>query len=178
MLSSRVKARADVAEPLSLLCHPSQASHLPSLCCTSKASAPLISPKLPMSFHKPPSVFPCLAPSYLWVALFFIMPKGGASTWPPFLMLLLLLLSRFSRVHLFATPWTAARQAPLSMGFPRQEACGGFCHCLLQGIFLTQGRNACLLHWQAGPSPRSHQGSPEPTLLLCFSSIHTPNTIP
>ena len=35
--------------------------------------------------------------------------------------LLLLLLSSFSRVQLFATPWTAAYQAPLSMGFSRQE---------------------------------------------------------
>ena len=26
-----------------------------------------------------------------------------------------------SHVQLFATPWTAARHAPLSMGFPRQE---------------------------------------------------------
>ena len=26
-----------------------------------------------------------------------------------------------SHVLLFATPWTVARQAPLSMGFPRQE---------------------------------------------------------
>ena len=26
-----------------------------------------------------------------------------------------------SRVRLFATPWTAARQAPLSVGFSRQE---------------------------------------------------------
>ena len=26
-----------------------------------------------------------------------------------------------SRVQLFATPWTVAHQAPLSMGFPRQE---------------------------------------------------------
>ena len=34
---------------------------------------------------------------------------------------LLLLLSRFSRVRLCATPWTAAHQAPLSLGFPRQE---------------------------------------------------------
>ena len=30
-------------------------------------------------------------------------------------------LSRFSRVWLFVTPWTVARQAPLSMGFSRQE---------------------------------------------------------
>ena len=32
-----------------------------------------------------------------------------------------------SRVRLFATPWTAAHQAPPSMGFFRQEKC----HCLL-----------------------------------------------
>ena len=30
-----------------------------------------------------------------------------------------------SRVLLFATPWTAARQAPLSMGFSRQEYWSG-----------------------------------------------------
>ena len=34
-------------------------------------------------------------------------------------------LSRFSRVRLFATLWTAARQAPLSMGFSRQECWSG-----------------------------------------------------
>ena len=32
------------------------------------------------------------------------------------------------------------------------------CHLLLQGIFPTQGLNPCLLHWQAGPLPLSHQG--------------------
>ena len=30
-------------------------------------------------------------------------------------------LSHFSRVWLFMTPWTVARRAPLSMGFSRQE---------------------------------------------------------
>ena len=35
--------------------------------------------------------------------------------------MLLLLLSRFSRVRLFVTPWTAAHQAPPSVGFFRQE---------------------------------------------------------
>ena len=30
-----------------------------------------------------------------------------------------------SRVGLFATPWTVARQAPLSMGFSRQEYWSG-----------------------------------------------------
>ena len=38
---------------------------------------------------------------------------------------LLLLLSRFSRVRLCATPETAAHQAPLSLGFSRQEHWSG-----------------------------------------------------
>ena len=28
-------------------------------------------------------------------------------------------------IRLFATPWTVAHQAPLSLGFPRQEYCSG-----------------------------------------------------
>ena len=35
------------------------------------------------------------------------------------------MLSRFSCVQLFATLWTVALQAPLSMGFPRQEYWSG-----------------------------------------------------
>ena len=41
-----------------------------------------------------------------------------------------------------ATPWTIACQAPLSMGFSRQEYWSG----LPQGIFLTQESNPGLLH--------------------------------
>ena len=41
------------------------------------------------------------------------------------LLLLLLLLSLFSRVRLCATPETAAHQAPPSLGFSRQEHCRG-----------------------------------------------------
>ena len=41
------------------------------------------------------------------------------------LLLLLLLLSRFSRVRLCATPQTAAHQAPRSLGFSRQEHWSG-----------------------------------------------------
>ena len=40
-------------------------------------------------------------------------------------VLLLLLLSRFSRVRLCATPETAAQQAPPSLGFSRQEDWSG-----------------------------------------------------
>ena len=42
------------------------------------------------------------------------------------------------------------------------------CHCLLQGIFPTQGLNPHLLHllhWQADSLPLSHQGSPFKTAL-------------
>ena len=35
------------------------------------------------------------------------------------------------------------------------------------GIFLDQGSNLCLLHWQADSLPLSHQGSP---ILLIFIS--------
>ena len=40
--------------------------------------------------------------------------------------MLLLLLSRFSPVRLCATPYTAAHQAPLSLGFSRQDHWSGF----------------------------------------------------
>ena len=43
-----------------------------------------------------------------------------------------------SRVRLLATPWTAAYQAPPSMGFSRQEYWVG-CHCLL---------HLCCCKWQ------------------------------
>ena len=50
-------------------------------------------------------------------------------------------LNIFSWVQLFATLWTVVHQAPLSMGF----STGVSCHAFLQGIFLTQGLNPCLL---------------------------------
>ena len=46
-----------------------------------------------------------------------LLPTFGASHF----YLLLLLLSRLSRVQLCATQWTAAHQAPQSLGFSRQE---------------------------------------------------------
>ena len=42
--------------------------------------------------------------------------------------------SWLSLVQLFATLWTVTHQAPLSMGFSRQEYWSGL-PCLLQGIF-------------------------------------------
>ena len=52
--------------------------------------------------------------------------------------------------------------------FPGKNT-GGGCHLLLQQIFLTQGSNPCLLHWQADSSPLSHQGSPKPMIHPTYS---------
>ena len=49
-----------------------------------------------------------------------------------------------SRVRLFATPGTAAHQAPLPVGFPRQELWSGV-PLPSQGIFPAQGRDLRLL---------------------------------
>ena len=73
-------------------------------------------------------------------------------------------LSHFSYVRLFATPWTVARQAPLSMGILLARIRGFLpylaCHALLQGIFPTRDQTPIsrLLHWRAGPL--HHLGSP------------------
>ena len=59
--------------------------------------------------------------------------------------------SRFNPVRLFATPWTVTRQAPLSMGFPREEYWSGLLNPP-PGMFPTQGLNPhlfCLLRWQS-----------------------------
>ena len=57
-----------------------------------------------------------------------------------------------------STPSTIAYQAPLSMGFSRQEYWSG-CHAFLQGIFPTQGLNPGLLYCRWILYCLSHQGS-------------------
>ena len=79
---------------------------------------------------------------------------ASASTWhdssslwqlPWFLEILLWTVRLLSHVWLFATLWTVAYQASLSMRFSGKST-GVGCHFLLQGIFLTQGWNSGLLH--------------------------------
>lgn len=78
-------------------------------------------------------------------------------------------LSRFSRVQLFAILWTVAPQAPPSMRFSRQEEWSG--HALLQGIFPTQGSNShlSLLHWQRGSLPLAPSGKPKDGITVLSS---------
>ena len=61
----------------------------------------------------------------------------------------------FSRVRFFVTPWTVACQAPLSMGFSRQEYWSGL-PCPSPGDLPDPGIKA---HWRQALQPLSHQGS-------------------
>ena len=54
-------------------------------------------------------------------------------------------VSRFSRVKLFATPWTVAHQVPLSMEFSRQEYWSGL-PFPSPGDLPKPGTEQCLLH--------------------------------
>ena len=76
-------------------------------------------------------------------------------------MLLLLLLSHFSHVRLCATPETAAHQAPLSLGFSRQEHWSG----LPPPSPMHESEK-----WKWSPSVVSDSSRPhglQPTRLLC-----------
>ena len=67
-----------------------------------------------------------------------------------------------SRVRLFAAPWAGACQAPLSMGFSRQEYWRGL-PSPPPGDLPTQGSNLhllCLLNWQVGSLPLGPPGKP------------------
>ena len=82
-------------------------------------------------------------------------------------------LSCFSCAQLFVTPWTVASQAPLSMGFSRQEYWSGL-PALLQGVFRTQESNPpllCLLLWQVGSLPLVPPWKPLLILSVQFSSV-------
>ena len=60
------------------------------------------------------------------------------------------------------TPWTVARQAPLSMGFSRQEYWSGLPHPP-PGDLPNPGIEPCLfclLHWQVGSLPLAPPGKP------------------
>ena len=68
-----------------------------------------------------------------------------------------------SRVRPSATPWTAAHQAPPSMGFSRQEHWSGL-PCLLQRFLYWQH-----IKWNASfPRPSAHMSETPVPLLMTF----------
>ena len=80
-------------------------------------------------------------------------------------------LSRFSHVQFFATLWTVVHQAPLSLGFSRQEYWTGL-PCLSPGDTPDLGIEPhllCLLHCRRIPYPLSHLASLSTS--ICGSNI-------
>ena len=71
-------------------------------------------------------------------------------------------------VRLFVAPWTEAHQILCPWDSPGKNT-GVGCHFLLQGIFLTQGSNQCLLHllhWKADSFTTEPPGKPLSKLYL------------
>ena len=64
-----------------------------------------------------------------------------------------------SHVRLFAVLWNVACQAPLFMGFLRQEHWGEL-PLPSPGDLPIQGLNPCLLHGQVDSLPLTRQGNP------------------
>ena len=77
------------------------------------------------------------------------------------------MLSGFSHIQLFVTLWTVARQAPLSMGFSRQEYWCGF-PCPPPGNLPDPGIKHLLylLYWKVGSLLLVPSGKPHICLYL------------
>jgi len=104
----------------------------------------------------PSAMSVCLSPFFLSLTLFlhsssYVFPQASK-------------LSCSSHVRLFATPWGPLQPTRLLCPWdsPGKNTAVG-CHFLLQGIFLTQGSNLCLLrllNWQVGCLPLVTTGKP------------------
>ena len=70
-----------------------------------------------------------------------------------------LLFSQLSHVQLFVTPWTVACQAPLSIGFSRQEYWSGLPFPYPRDLPNSRIEPASLV-WQMDSLPLSHLGHP------------------
>ena len=83
-------------------------------------------------------------------------------------MLCYAVLSHFSCVRLFATLWTIACQAPLSMRILQSRILGWIaCRPPRESSKLRdQTHISCLLHWQAGSLPLAPPGKPS-----CYINI-------
>ena len=79
------------------------------------------------------------------------------------------MLSCFSHVCLFATLWTVAHQASLSMGFPRQEYWIGLLSPPPEDL-PNPGIDShllSLLHWPVGSLPLAPPGKPHVCVCVC-----------
>ena len=90
--------------------------------------------------------FVCLFVCFTFSSIRFISTSSGS-------------VQSLSRVWLFATPWTVARQAPLSMRILLGKNTRVGCHSLLQGIFPIQGSSPGLWHCRQILYHLSHSSS-------------------
>ena len=80
-------------------------------------------------------------------------------------------ISHFNHIQLFVTLWTIAHQAPLSMGFSRQEYLRGL-PCSIPGDLPAQGSNPHLLHCRWIPYHWCYLGNPMSTIIHINSRQH------
>ena len=95
---------------------------------------------------------------------------------PPCFRVRVCVLGRFSCVRLFATLWTTAHQAPLSMDFSRQEYWSGSL-CPPPGDLPDLGIKSRSPALQADSLPLSHQGRPLDTESKSSSSMDLENLL-
>ena len=72
-------------------------------------------------------------------------------------------MKMLSCVHLFVTPWTITRQAPLSMGFSRPEYWSGL-PCPSPGDLTNPGMEPMSPALQVDSLPFEAPGKPSPTI--------------
>ena len=78
--------------------------------------------------------------------------------------------------YLTAIPWTGSHQAPLSMGFPRQEYWSRLPFPTPGDLSDTEVE-PCLLNWQVDSLSLYHLGSPEFTYSVQLVWPHSVNII-
>ena len=88
------------------------------------------------------------SPQYVYMYIFYVKYLSLEKTWKSILYLKGIMKAKVKSlrcVRLFATPWTVVYQAPLSMGFSRQEYWSGL-PFPPPGDFPDPGSNPGLLH--------------------------------
>ena len=112
----------------------------------------------PPAFQK---VLGCCSHFQLTISCFLLMFSSPLVTFA--LSHSVVTVQSLSCVQIFVTPWTVAHQAPVSIGFCRQEHWSGLPFSPPWSL-PTQEFNLYFLHWQADSLPLSHEGSPFLTL--------------
>ena len=84
------------------------------------------------------------------------------------------MLSHFSHLQLFATPWTLAHQTPLSVGSSRQEYWSELPWPSPGDLPYpgTEPMSLCLLHWQACSLPLAPPGKPGHICIYTDKTTH------